>query len=380
MGVFRRGKVYWYEFVFAGQRIRESSKSRSKTVAQDAERTRRRALEDGFNNIRRGRKRPILFSVAAREHLDIKKAEVKPSTLRIEAKNLDHLLPVFGKQLLTDIDGKDIAAYQRLRVADGAAGATINLEVGTLRSILVRHRLWANVQPDVKKRQERDDVGVALDADAEQRLLAACLVSRSRLLHPAVVLALNTGLRRSELFGLRWMQIDFVNWIIRVGESKTRAGRHREVPLNSRARMAIQAWAEQFPERADDHFVFPSEHVGASGDNFDASITGTKPSKAVGTLKTAWHTAKKAAKVKARWHDLRHTAVTRLLENGQTLPMIASIMGWSSSTTVRMAQRYGHISTDARRVAMEMMITARPTAGETVAVDGSAAQKPSAIH
>ena len=213
-------------------------------------------------------------------------------------------------------DSLDVARSTETDHQLSAAGATINLEVGTLRAILVRHRLWANIQPDVKKRPERDDVGVALDADAEERLLAACLASRSRLLWPAVVLALNTGLRRSELFGLRWKQIDSVNWIIRVGESKTRAGRHREVPLNSRARVAIQTWAEQFPDRADDHFVFPSEHVGAGGDNFDANISGTEPSKAVSTLKTAWHTAKKAAKVKARWHDLHHTAVTWLLENG----------------------------------------------------------------
>ena len=121
-------------------------------------------------------------------------------------------------------------------------------------------------------------------------------------------------------------------------------------------------WAEQFPDRADDHFVFPSEHVGAGGGSFDANISSTEPSKAVGTLKTAWDTAKKAAKVKARWHDLRHTAVTRLLENGQTLPMVASIMGWSPSTTVRMAQRYGHISTDARRAAMEAMNQPKPAA------------------
>lgn len=147
------------------------------------------------------------------------------------------------------------------------------------------------------------------------------------MLYPAVVLAINTGLRRSELFGLRWKQIDFVNWTIRVGESKTKTGRHREVPLNSRARVTIETWAEQFPDRADHHFVFPSEHVGAGGDNFDANISSTEPSKAVGTLKTAWHTAKKAAKVKVRWHDLRHTAVMRLLENGQTLPMVASIHG-----------------------------------------------------
>jgi integrase len=374
--------VWWYEFVFAGQRIRESSKSRSKTTAKDAERNRHRELVDGFNNIRRGRKRPMLFSVAAREHLDIKKTEVKPSTLRIEKKNIDHLMPVFGKLLLTDIDGKDIAAYQRLRTTEDAAGATINLEVGTLRAILVRHRLWANIQPDVKKRPERDDVGTALDSDAEQRLLAACSKSRSRLLEPAVVLAINTGLRRSELLGLRWKQIDFVQRVIRVGESKTRAGRHREVPLNSRAWLAIQAWAEQFPDRADDHFVFPSEHVGAGGDNFDANITGTEPSKAVGTLKTAWHTAKKMAGVKARWHDLRHTAVTRLLENGQTLPMVASIMGWSASTTVRMAQRYGHISTEARRAAMEAMtMTKRPgSADRNFQADAITAPGEDAVH
>lgn len=380
MGVFRRDKVYWYEFVFAGQRIRESSKSRSKTIAQDAERARRRELEEGFNNIRRGRKRPMLFSVAAREHLDIKKVQVKPSTLRIEKKNVDHLMPVFGKLLLTDIDGKDIGEYQRLRVAEGAAGATINLEVGSLRAILVRHRLWANVQPDVKKRPERDDVGTALGADAEERLLAACSKSRSRLLWPAVVLAINTGLRRSELLGLRWQQIDFVNRIIRVGESKTRAGRHREVPLNSRARLAIQALAEEFLDRADDHFVFPSEHVGASGDNFDASITGTKPYTAVGTLKTAWKTAKKVAGVELRWHDLRHTAVTRLLESGQNLPMVASIMGWSASTTVRMAQRYGHISTDARRAAMEAMNAPHPKLSESAFEEGSGTPEKDSIH
>lgn len=130
---------------------------------------------------------------------------------------------------------------------------------------------------------------------------------------------------------------------------------HREVPVVMRARTAIKLWAQQFPDRQPGHFVFPSEHVGAAGDNFDARIKNTKPIMQVGSLKTAWTSANKAAKVSVRWHDLRHTCVTRLLESGQTLPMIASIMGWSASTTVRMAQRYGHISTEARRAAMESM-------------------------
>jgi hypothetical protein len=57
---------------------------------------------------------------------------------------------------------------------------------------------------------------------------------------------------------------------------------------------------------------------------------------------------------------LRHTACTRLLEAGVTLPIIARILGWSASTTVRMAQRYGHIGPDAQRQAMDSLMQVAP--------------------
>ena len=192
--LYRRGNVWWYEFSFVGQRVRESSHSASRTVAREAERQRRRDLEESVNGLKDKRRRPLLFSVAAREYLDWKKGDIKASTYRIESKSIDHLLPVFGKLLLADIDGQDITRYQQARSAEGAAGATINLEVGTLRSILRRHRLWGQVQPDVKKRPERDDVGHSLTPDEETRLLDACRQSRSRALYPAVILAVNSGL------------------------------------------------------------------------------------------------------------------------------------------------------------------------------------------
>jgi len=87
-------------------------------------------------------------------------------------------------------------------------------------------------------------------------------------------------------------------------------------------------------------------------------VTHTKVTTPVGSLKTAWETAKAHAGKqdpslkKVRWHDLRHSACTRLLEAGVSLPVVAQIMGWASSTTVRMAQRYGHIGQDATRSAM----------------------------
>jgi hypothetical protein len=61
--VYKRGKVWWFEFIFNGQRIRESTKTSSKRVAEEAERARRRDLELGVNRIRK--RAVVLFSVAA---------------------------------------------------------------------------------------------------------------------------------------------------------------------------------------------------------------------------------------------------------------------------------------------------------------------------
>jgi integrase len=106
--------------------------------------------------------------------------------------------------LLVDIQADDISRYQGFRKKQGASPKTINLEIGTLRAILRRNRLWVNLQPDVRMLRVRDDVGRALTADEEGRLLKACIKRRSRSLPIAVLLSLHTGLRSGELRLLRW--------------------------------------------------------------------------------------------------------------------------------------------------------------------------------
>ena len=61
MALFKRGGVWWYKFYFAGQPIRESSKSTSKTIAKSAEQQRRRELETGFHNIKEVRQHRIRY-------------------------------------------------------------------------------------------------------------------------------------------------------------------------------------------------------------------------------------------------------------------------------------------------------------------------------
>lgn len=172
MSVYRRGDVWWYKFHFAGQLIRESSMSESKTVAKEAERSRRRELEGSFNRISRPRTAQ-LFSAAAEMWLRAKIAHLSPRSVIIERANLRHVNPYFGKMLLCDIAADDIARYQASRLERGAAPKTINLEVGTLRAILRKNRLWAAIQPDVRMLRVREDVGRAISRDEEAALLEA---------------------------------------------------------------------------------------------------------------------------------------------------------------------------------------------------------------
>ncbi len=346
--LYKRGGVWWLKIKFGGALIRESTGFKSKTAARDVQVKRLNDLREGAAGTRKNR--PRLLSAVAADWLATKAATLAPSSLRIEKGNLAHLLPIFGRTLDSDIDAAHVARYQQKRRNDGAAAATINLEVGTLRAILRRRGRWAAIAPDVRMLAERMDAGRAISEDEENRLLAACRESRSRALYPTVVLAISTGLRYSELTGLTWDRIDFERRLLRVGKSKTRQGEGRIVPLNARAFAVLQFWAGRGIETRPEQFVFCSEKYGQGGAVYDRD-----PFRPVGDLKEAWEGAKKRSGVRCRWHDLRHTCVSRLTEAGAGLPMLAGIFGWSSSTMAAMSKRYGHASAEAVRGVMELL-------------------------
>jgi integrase len=362
MSLYKRGRVWWFKFKFAGQLIRESTKSTSKTVAVDAERKRRRELEQGFNGINKPA-RAQLFSVAAAKYLESKTADLSPRSLTIEGLNLKHLIPTLGRRLLSDITADDIAAYQSARQKEGAAPKTVNLEIGTLRAILRRNRRWENVQPDVKMLRVPDGFGCALTQDEEAALLTECSKSRSRSLYVAVVLALASCMRYGEIRLMRWNQVDFSRDDLRVGKSKTEHGTGRVIPMSQRVRSVLEFWAARFPSRKLNHNVFPRERYGGKGRDDLYGFAGgvaydSDPTQPIGNWKEAWEAAKLRAGVTCRFHDLRHTGCTRKLEAGVPLSVVGDIMGWSPSTMARMARRYGHIGNKARRDAIDALASA----------------------
>src|ERR1019366_5064002 len=219
MSVFRYkgSKVWTMDFLFHGQRIRESTGTRSKTLAGKIEDKRRRELEEGVAGIKKYQQ-PRIFSVAADEWLEMKRATLAPRSVMIEKANLAHLLPELGKKLVCDIDAPDIARYQQKRTDADASPKTVNLEIGTLRAILKRSGHWARLQPDVKMLPTRDDIGRDITSEEESALLQACGKSRSRSLVPFVTLAIETGARYGVIRTLQWGCVDFENRCLKWGK------------------------------------------------------------------------------------------------------------------------------------------------------------------
>ncbi len=382
--LYKRGKqgIWYYSFEFGGRRIHESSKSTSKTVAREAERSRRRQLEAQWNRIEK-KKLPPTFERASGEWLR-KRAALKDGTREAYEHALKHLNGFFGKRLICDIDAVDVAAYQKARTAEKAAGATVNKEFTVLASILADHGLWNGIRRDAKRLEENESAGRALLPDEESRLLrAASQVARKQghwsPIYTVTVLSLNTGLRHSEVRQLRWANVDLEKRVLVVGQTKTEAGSGRPVPLTDPAWAALDMWGWHFPNRKAGDFVFPACETG----HID-------PSRPIANWRTAWRNATslvecpKCGKAQAaadacrnsdceadlrgiisplaglRFHDLRHSAATKMLENGVPIATVAQVLGWSASTAIRMAKRYGHIRPEAQRHALESIATRLP--------------------
>ena len=351
MSLFKRGNVWWYKFQFGGQVIRESTKSKLKTLAREAENARREELRRTWNKIEK-RTLPPTLSRAVTTWLEGRKSAISPQTVATYEAATKHLKAFCGKRLVCDLSAEDIRDYQQKRHREGAAAATVNKEVICLCSILRHCGMGQNIQRKVKLLEEPESSGSALESEEEACLLAAVaqvgqVQGHWSPVYPVTVLALNTGMRHSEIRQLRWEQVNLETRVLIVGKSKTKAGSGRCVPLNQPAWAALDMWAARFPNQQSDQFVFPACENGR-----------IDPNRPISNWRTAWDRACRNAELyPLGFHSLRHCAVTKLLENGVPFATVAQILGWSASTAVRMAKRYGHIRPDVLRAALERIAT-----------------------
>jgi integrase len=348
MAVFRRGEIWWYEFNFARRRVRESAKTTSKTVAKHAEANRRRELERGFNGVEDNRDdRVRSIKEMAATYLEEYSLRHKAANFAVYA--IGNITRHLGKSMAIDITDKTVKAYQNARLKEGAAPKTINEEVGFLLRLLGEA---GDVIRVTLRRQKalklaiRQQVGKAYAPEEKLALLAAAKAARSPAIYPALMLALNAGMRDAEIRGLQWERMDLSKAVLTVGDSKTEAGEGRTIPLNSALLEAMIEYAKWYTKRfgtiQPEWYLFPF-----------GKPRPQDPTRPMVTLKTSWSNARKKAGVQGRWHDNRHTLVTDLAESGAGDETIRDIAGHVSK---QMLKHYSHIRMEAKRRALESIV------------------------
>jgi len=341
-----KAAVWWYEFVYAGERIRQSAKTTRKTIAAEAEKDHRRRLERaraGMPSEDPGRRIKTIGELLVGYEGEYG-VNHRPRAKRIVVFCAKHLVKALGGTLLPDVTEARLVGYMKQRLAAGASNRTINMELAVLARAI--GSTWKALWPKLKKLEENHDVGRALEAEEETRVLAAAAVNRSPLIHPFVMTLTWTGVRSDEARLLRWSQIDFEAAEILIGKAKTEAGSRRVIPMSSVLKATLERHArfcaEQLGPIQPEWFVFPQS-------NRVRLLNAAEP---VLSLKTAWNTVKTKAGVKCRLHDLRHSFCTKLAEKGVPERTMLDMMGHVSSAMLR---RYSHIRAQARRDAISAL-------------------------
>ncbi len=326
MGVYLKKGDWYIDYYADGRRLREKV-GPSKKLAQDVLRKRKVQIAEGwFLDIKQETK--IKFRDFAKTYLEKHAIPNKKSWKKSDAVSLVRLVPFFGESYLYEIKPLDIIDYKAQRFEEVSA-ATVNRELACLKVMFSKAIEWELVSENpvkkVKFYKEDNRRLRYLEKEEIERLLANCPAS----LRAIVILAISTGMRKSEIQHLRWRDVDFANNVITLLITKN--GEVRHIPLMS---YALEALKTQNRHPSSDYIFCDT---GGLPFNFRKSFeTALRKSDIFGF----------------RFHDLRHTFASHLAMSGVDLNTIRALLGHKS---LDMTLRYSHLSKSHKTQAIEVL-------------------------
>lgn len=314
-GLYRRGKVYWARAQRAGREHRRSLKTADRAIA---ERRLRQWLAD-LDAIAWGDKPRRTFEEASerfiREHL----TAIKPASARRYGVSLKNLAMHFAGKTLDQIKSAELSAFETARRSEGVTAGTIRRDLACLSSMLTSATDWewiddgSNPVPSYLRRRAKRGLK---EAPARTRYLreaeeADLLQAASPAARDAITLAIDTGLRLNEMFGLTWRQVDLTRGVI-ITTTRTKSGRKRMVPLPARSAQFLA----RIPRDLEVAWVLINPDTG------ERYVNMTKGLKAA---------ARRAKLIDVRWQDLRRTAGCRWLQRDRrSMEEVSILLGHSS--------------------------------------------------
>jgi integrase len=280
----------------------------------------------------------------------------RPKTAAQSLQRLETLFAGLYSKPLESIDVIAIEKWKTGRIASGTKPATIVRDIFTLSPVLSRAvkfgKLGENIVRKVDKpRLDRTPKVRYLSADEGASLRAALKARDKKMrrdrdsgnrwrkargkellprlgefadhLEPAILVALNTGLRSGDLRALKWSNVNFTERLLAVEGPDGKSKQTRYIPLNTEALAVFKRWKTQ----SIDDRIFP-----------------------FGSFKTAWAPLLKQAEIKKfRWHDMRHDFASRLVSKGVPLNTVRELLGHAS---LAMTLKYAHLAPDQKAEAV----------------------------
>jgi len=312
------GKTWYLDYLYKGRRVRKAV-GRSKGIAEltlkDIEV--KIAKEENLGVQEEPR---VRFRDCAREYLDYSRAHKARGSSNRDALSLRWLNSAFGGQYLFSITRREVEQYMRQRIEKGRVkGATVNREISCLRHMLNKAVEWRYLRENpargIKMFRETEGRLNYIEPDQIEALLEEC----PRYLKPIVITALHTGLRESEVLGLKWSNANFKARLIMV--PRTKNNQPRFVPMNQ----ILDRELRNLYARKRGEFVFCD-----------------KDGKPYGKVYRGFKAACRRAGIKNfTFHDLRHTFASHLTMVGTNMRTVQELMGHK---TIKMTMRYAHLS------------------------------------
>src|SRR5579872_1473194 len=276
----------------------------------------------------------------------------------------------FADFLLSELSPLLIEKWRTKRINNGKTMATVNRDIIILKSALSKAVEWELIKehPLAKLKLFKTDSKAKvryLDKDEEKNLKEALIYRDNELkekrksgnqwrkergydcfpdlhrfvfadyLSPMVLVSLNTGLRRGELFSLTWNDIDFARANLTVKGDTAKSGKTRHIPLNAIALQALKDW-RQINETEE--LVFSNVKTGAAFNH----------------VKKSWAGVLERAKIKKfRWHDMRHHFASKLVMAGVDLNTVRELLGHAD---IKMTLRYAHLAPEHKARAVEKLV------------------------
>jgi len=326
---FRDGSWY-FDFSFRGKRYIRLGGSTKQSAKEAMVRLRVELLNKPESEGFAIEAEDPYFADFAEEYIEMY-AKPKKRSWRRDDFSIARLNAFFDRRRLSQISLLLIEKYKIERKAQ-VATATLNRELACLKTILRVAIDWNKLASFPLKKIE-----LAKENNTRDRVLlpneeAKLLEALAPHLRPMVTLALNTGLRRSEILKLGREHVNFQSRIITITAENSKSKKARQVPMNA---VVLDLIRKLVPAAG---LVFRK----SSGAPYE-------------DISAAFKRACRRTLVKdCRFHDLRHTFATRFIEAGGDVVLLSKILG--HSTIALTYNRYCHPSNDAMLAAVENMV------------------------